>query len=114
MDETAGQPRKYMRGGCRSLDGGAEKSPGNAKGAPMAGARRHSVLRRLLAAVALQDALAQAEGGGGDLHHLVLADEFERLLEVHDPRRHQADGVVGAGSAHVGELLFLGDVDVEV
>jgi GT2 family glycosyltransferase len=58
--------------------------------------------------------LAQAHRLGGDLDELVALEELERLLEVHQPRRHQVDGVVGARGAHVGELLLAHDVDVQV
>jgi hypothetical protein len=58
--------------------------------------------------------LAQADGLRGHLHELVVADELDGLLQVQQHRRHQPDGFVGRGSAHVGELLLLDDVDVEV
>src|SRR3990172_1016830 len=71
-------------------------------------------LRVLEAAAGDEGLLAEAEGLGGDFHELVLADPLERLLEAHEPRRGEADPLVRRGRAHVGELLLLGDVDVEV
>ena len=47
-------------------------------------------------------------------HQFVVADELDGLLQIQDARRDQADGFVGGRSAHVGQLLFLDDVDVEV
>jgi hypothetical protein len=65
-------------------------------------------------AAAAHRALAQAERLRRDLEQLVLADPLQALLEVHGARRRELDAVVRRGGAHVGELLFLGDVDVEV
>src|SRR5712691_2227612 len=59
-------------------------------------------------------ALAQAERLGRHLEQLVLADPLEALLEAHAAGRGQLDGLVRGGRAHVGELLLLGDVDVDV
>src|ERR1035438_4287970 len=64
--------------------------------------------------VGLQYLLAQADAAWRDFDELVFADEFDGLLEVENAWRHQADAFVGGGSAHVGELLFLDDVDVEI
>src|ERR1035438_8868592 len=68
----------------------------------------------VLPLVGLQDLFAQADAARRDFDELVVADEFDGLLEVENARRHQADAFVGGGSAHVGELLFLDDVDVEI
>src|SRR5918996_4899886 len=59
-------------------------------------------------------ALAEAERLGRDFEELVLADPLQALLEVHDARRRQLDALVRRRRAHVGELLLLGDVHVEV
>src|ERR1017187_2461408 len=64
--------------------------------------------------VGFQDLLAQADAGGRHFHELVVADEFDGLFQIEKPWRHQSDAFVGGGSAHVGELLLLDDVDVEI
>src|SRR5712692_410145 len=68
----------------------------------------------LEATAAGERTLAQAERLRCDLEQLVLADPLQTLLEIHDARRGELDALVGRRGAHVGELLFLGDVDVEV
>src|SRR6266446_6665303 len=68
----------------------------------------------LEAPAAGESALAEAQGLRGDLEQLVFADPLQALLEVHDAGRGELDALVGRGRPHVGELLFLGDVDVEV
>src|SRR5206468_1990847 len=70
--------------------------------------------RGLEAAAAAEGLLAQAQRLRGDLEKLVLADPLEALLEIHDARWGQAHALVRGGGAHVGQLLFLGDVDVEI
>src|SRR6185295_11417437 len=52
------------------------------------GSRRHGNPPILFAAIGGQDALPQPERLRRHLDQLVLADELERLLEVHHPRRH--------------------------
>src|ERR1019366_16522 len=64
--------------------------------------------------ICLQDLLAQPDAERRDFHKLVVADEFDGLLQVENSWRHQAYALVGGGSAHVGELLFLDYVDVEI
>src|ERR1035438_2692408 len=64
--------------------------------------------------VGFQDLFAQADAGGRHFHELVVADEFDGLFQIEKPWRHQSDAFVGGGSAHVGELLLLDDVDVEI
>ena len=59
----------------------------------------------------IQDALAHTEVLGSDLQQLVVGQVFQALLQREGARRDQADRVVGAGGAHVGELLLLADVD---
>src|SRR6185369_14230507 len=63
---------------------------------------------------ATQGALAEAQRLGRDLEQLVLADPFQALLEVHAARGRELDALVRRRGAHVGQLLFLRDVDVEV
>ena len=48
------------------------------------------------------------------LHQLVVLDIGDRLLEAHPARRDQQHGLVLAGGADVGELLFLDRVHVQV
>ena len=63
---------------------------------------------------AVQLDLAQANRLGRHLDALVVADELERLLERERARRDQPDQLVGRRGAHVGELLRLRRVHVEV
>src|SRR4029453_7961848 len=62
----------------------------------------------------VQDLLAQAELGGGDLDQLVGADPLDGLLQRQHGGRDQADGLVGGVGAEVGLLLLAGRVDVDV
>jgi hypothetical protein len=64
--------------------------------------------------VGVQDDLADADGLRGDLDALVFAGELEGLFEGQVARRRQVLEGVGGSGTHVGELLFLGDVDVHV
>jgi hypothetical protein len=48
------------------------------------------------------------------LDQLIVLDVGDRLLGRHPPRRGQADRVVLAGRAEVGQLLGLERVDLEV
>lgn len=59
-------------------------------------------------------ALAEAEMLGGDLEKLVVEQEIETLLETELSVGSKLDGTVGSVSAHISELLFAADVDVEV
>src|SRR3954451_5289467 len=58
--------------------------------------------------------LAQADALRRHLDALVLADELERLLEREWARRDQPHQLVGGRRAHVGQLLLLRGVHVEV
>src|SRR5262249_7922172 len=78
------------------------------------GQPNHRHAEQLEPAAAAQLLLAQAEGLRGDLEQLVFPDPLERLLEVHDARGRQADGLVRRRRADVGELLLLRDVDVQI
>lgn len=69
---------------------------------------------RLHALAVIQNALADAQVFRRDLQQLVVREEFHALLQTHLARRHEAQRLVGAGSAHVRELLFLADVDGDV
>ena len=51
---------------------------------------------------------------GRDLDELVFRNEFNRLLEVHEAGRGEAQSFVRRRGAHVGELLFADGVDVEI
>src|SRR5580700_8482393 len=64
--------------------------------------------------IRFQNLLPQADGFWRNLDQLIFADEFDGLLQIEQSRRYQTDGFIGAGGAHVGELLFLDNVDVEV
>src|SRR5215210_5337575 len=72
------------------------------------------VCMRLLTHPRFQDLLAQPDGFRGDLDQLVLADVLQGVFEGHLAHGRQVEGVVGAGGAHVGELLVLAHVDVQV
>ena len=62
----------------------------------------------------VEDALAQTQALGGDLQDLVVGQELQALLQGENARGHQAQGLVGAGGAHIGQLLFAADVDGDV
>src|SRR5207244_855022 len=70
--------------------------------------RRSSLRAPLGPQVGGEDALAQANGAGRDLHELVVVDELQGLLQVQGPERGEAYGLVRRGSPHVGELFRLG------
>ena len=38
----------------------------------------------------------------------------QNLLQAHSTRGCETDGVIGAGSSHVGQLLALADIDHQV
>src|SRR6202162_4792520 len=60
-----------------------------------------------LAAAVVEDALADADGGGGNLDQLIAVDPFDRLLDVQLPGLRQTHGDVGGRGAHVRQVLFL-------
>ena len=62
----------------------------------------------------VEDGLADAQGVGRDFEKLVIGEELKALLKAHLAGRHKAQGFVGAGGAHIGQLLFLADVDGHV
>src|SRR6187402_928107 len=82
--------------------------------AARAGAGSALLARGLLPLVRIEIALAQPDALRGHLDQLVVLDVGDRLLERHPPRRGQADRVVLAGRAEVGQLLGLERVDLEV
>jgi len=59
-----------------------------AEAAGVFGSGRHLPLIRL------QDLLPQPYRLRRHFHVFIVADEFDRQLQVEDPRRHQADGFV--------------------
>src|SRR5690606_23375080 len=69
---------------------------------------------RLLAVVRIEQLLAQADALRRHLDQLVVADIGDRLFQRHLARRGEADRLVLAGGADVGQLLGLHRVDVEV
>src|SRR6185369_2424690 len=71
-------------------------------------------LESTLAPGRVQFLLAQTYRARGNLHQLVVSDEFQRLLQGQKTRRSQFDGIVCAGGTHVGQLLALAGVDVQV
>src|SRR5690606_11822808 len=68
----------------------------------------------LLALVRVEQALAQADALGGHLHELVTFDVAERLFQAEEPGRGQANALVLAGGANVGELLGPQGIDLQV
>src|SRR5438093_12133085 len=78
------------------------------------GSADRSRVGRLEAPTPAHAALAETKRLGSDLEQLVLANPLQTLLEIHDPRGRDLRRLVGGRRAHVRELLFLGDVHVEV
>src|SRR5882757_7792469 len=62
----------------------------------------------------LQDLFAEADGFGRDFDEFVVGDEFHGLFEAEFAMGNEANGFVGRGGAHVGELLFARDVDFHI
>mmetsp|Transcript_17421 Transcript_17421/g.52800 ORF Transcript_17421/g.52800 Transcript_17421/m.52800 type:complete len:329 (-) Transcript_17421:45-1031(-) len=58
--------------------------------------------------------LAHPDGGGRHLDKLGVLDVLDRLLERDRRRRREVRLLVGAGGAHVRQLLLAADVDLEV
>ena len=61
-----------------------------------------------------QLSLAESDRFGCHLHHLVVPDELERLLQGHGRRWREQDIVVPPGGPHVGELFHLAGVHVDI
>src|ERR1044072_8196268 len=76
--------------------------------------RRLALAVRALALVRVEVAFAQAGRPGRDLDQVIVVDIGDGLLQRHPPGRGEADGVVLAGRAEVGELLALHRVDLKV
>jgi len=51
---------------------------------------------------------------GGDLDQLVVPDELQGLFQGHLSGSIQTHGLLGGGGAHVGDVLLLADVDIQV
>ena len=68
----------------------------------------------LHAALMVENALADAQALGRDLEQLVVREELQALLQTQLARRHEAQRVVGARGAGVGQLLLLADVDDDI
>src|SRR6202042_913030 len=89
----------------RGGTGSATRTPvsgglgGAAELAPRAGVKLH---------------LAQADGVGRHLDALVGSQELERLVERELAVGHQPHQLVGGGGAHVGQMLLLDGIHVEV
>src|SRR6202165_5830552 len=71
-------------------------------------------LAELDAVTRAQHALSHPDALGRHLDQLVVLDEVEALLERHLAGRNQLHGGVLGGRPHVGLLLLLGGVDVDV
>src|SRR4026207_880390 len=79
------------------------------------GLRRRAAAPRGLGAFLLRERhLAQADIAGRHLDALVLTDELERLLEQERPLGDQARELLRVRLAHVGELLLLRRVHLDV
>ena len=68
----------------------------------------------LHALIVVQNLLADAQILRGDLQQLVLCQEFQTALEAQLADRDQAQSIVRAGSAGVGQVLGLADVHVHI
>src|SRR4029079_12763280 len=68
----------------------------------------------LLALVRVEVPLAESDRLGGDLDQLIVLDVSERPLEHHADRRRQADRLVLGCGAHIGKLLALQHIDLEI
>src|SRR3990172_6339039 len=66
------------------------------------------------AAACREDLLPEADRPRRHLDQLVLVDEFDRFFQGHDPGGGQAQRLVVARRADVGEFFLLGRVDVHV
>src|SRR5579859_6223571 len=62
----------------------------------------------------LQNLFAEADGFGGDFDEFIVGDELDGLFEAEFAMGNEANGFVGRGGAHVGELLFARDVDFHI
>ena len=62
----------------------------------------------------IEDRLAQPDRLRGDFDHFIVIDIGDGLFQRHDPRRGEADCVILAGRAEVGQLLRLHRVDFKV
>ncbi len=67
-----------------------------------------------LRSFSLQVAFTQTDRFGRDFHELIILDVFEGDFEGHIAGRLQDDVLIAAGRPHVGEFLFLADVDRDV
>src|SRR5439155_4418645 len=101
--ESEAQPPARGRAGSAALATTSRSGPRGPSALPVAGPD-----------VAREHALPQSQARGSDFEQLVLADPFERLLERELGGRKQVHALLGGGGAHVGELLLLHDVDVDV
>src|SRR5271156_884159 len=71
-------------------------------------------LPTLGAPLRIEDLFSEANGFRSDLDEFIVSDKFDGLFQGHVPRRNQTNGLVGGGRAHIGLLLFFGDVDVHI
>src|SRR6266542_4037796 len=67
--------------------------------------------RRALSLAVIQNPLAHADGGGGDLDELVVVDPLDGLLDVQLPRRRELDRHVRSRGPHVREVLLFTRLD---
>src|SRR5690606_7588029 len=78
-------------------------------------AEKSAVLaRRPLALVRVEVTLTQANALRSNLDQLIILDVGDRLFEGHPARRGEANGIILAGGAEVGELLGLERVHLQV
>src|SRR5690242_21690017 len=62
----------------------------------------------------VEDRLAEADGGRGQLDALVVGAELQGLLQAEQPRRDQPLELLTGGLPDIGDLPLLGDVHVHV
>src|SRR5690606_29045155 len=114
-------PRRWWSAGWRRSDwpwsGFALPRPAAQRLPPLRGSGARALrlfFLPLLAEAGIQDLLAQADRLGGHLDQLVVLDVGDRLFEGHAAGRGEADGLVLASGADVGQLLALQRVHVQI
>jgi len=64
--------------------------------------------------IGIEEPFTKPDRFGGDFDQFVVVDIFEGLFQAEDGRRGQADGFVGPGGAHVGQLFPAAGVDHQI
>src|ERR1051325_8754951 len=69
---------------------------------------------KTLPLIRFQNLLPQPDRYRSHFDKLIVPDKLNRLFQIQNPRRHQPDAFVRSRRPHVGELLFLHDVDIQI